>query len=126
MTKMEKLSRFELCFVTKKDLWDRVIDLHNEMVSLQSCYKTQLERNEVQNKEINELKARVSELEGVCNGLIKNYQEVTSNLNNIFGVEDIDPSKENQAKNERNNFAQAIAEVFDWGDVEEQGKITRN
>lgn len=112
MTKMEKFSKLECFFTSKKDLWDRYVDLHNELISLQSCYKSQLERN-------NNLEKRISELEGLCNGLINNYQEVTSNLNNIFGIEDIDPSKENKAKNERNMFAQAVAEVFDWGDVEE-------
>ena len=112
MTKMEKLSKLECFFMTKKDLWDRYVDLHNELISLQGCYKTQFERN-------NELEKRVKELEKLCEGLVKNYQEVTSNLNNIFGIEDIDPSKENQAKNERDSFAKAVAEVFDWSDVEE-------
>ena len=109
---MTKLSRLEVFFMSKKDLWDRVVELTNITESLQHCYKKSLETNE-------RLEKRVSELEGLCKGLVNNYQEVTSNLNNIFGVEDIDPSKENQAKNERNMFAQAVAEVFDWGDVEE-------
>ena len=109
---MTKLSKLEVFFMTKKDLWDRVVELTNGIENLEYCYKKSLETNE-------KLEKRVSELEELCKGLVNNYQEVTSNLNNIFGVEDIDPSKENQAKNERNSFAKAVAEVFDWSDVEE-------
>ena len=109
---MTKLSRLEVFFMTKKDLWDRVVELTNRMENLEYCYKKSLEANE-------KLEKRVNELEELCKGLVNNYQEVTSNLNNIFGIEDIDPSKENQAKNERNSFAKAVAEVFDWSDVEE-------
>jgi hypothetical protein len=98
-------------FTTKKDLWDRYVDLHNEMASLQSCYKTQLEKN-------NELETRVSELEGLCAGLINNYKEVTEEFKNIFGVEDIDPTQENKAKQERVSISEAITDLFDWSDEE--------
>lgn len=111
MTNMTKLSRLECVFTTKKDLWDKYVDLHNEMVSLQGCYKKALEKNK-------DLETRVKELEVLCAGLINNYKEVTEEFKNIFGVEDIDPTKENKAKQERAIISEAITDLFDWSDDE--------
>ena len=74
------------------------------------------EKIEQQQKDIENLKHSHKELFERYNGLMKNYEQLMNDIKLMCGVQEEDTKKNKKAENERQSFADAIAEVFDWGD----------
>lgn len=74
------------------------------------------EKIEQQQKDIENLKHSHKELLERYNGLMKNYEQLMNDIKLMCGVQEEDTNKNKKAEKERTSFADAIAEVFDWGD----------
>lgn len=74
------------------------------------------EKIEQQQKDIENLKHSHKEILERYNGLMKNYEQLMNDIKLMCGVQEEDTKKNKKAESERTSFADAIAEVFDWGD----------
>ena len=74
------------------------------------------EKIEQQQKDIENLKHSHKELMERYNGLMKNYEQLMNDIKLMCGVQEEDDKKNKKAESERMSFADAISEVFDWGD----------
>ena len=74
------------------------------------------EKIEQQQKDIENLKHSHKELLERYNGLMKNYEQLMNDIKLMCGVQEEDNKNNKKAESERTSFADAIAEVFDWGD----------
>ena len=74
------------------------------------------EKIEQQQKDIENLKHSHKELMERYNGLMANYEQLMNDIKLMCGVQEEDTKNNKKAESERTSFADAIAEVFDWGD----------
>lgn len=82
-------------FISKKELKDKIEQQEKDIENLKHSHKELLER---------------------YNGLMKNYEQLMNDIKLMCGVQEEDTKKNKKAESERTSFADAIAEVFDWGD----------
>lgn len=82
-------------FISKKELKEKIEQQQQDIENLKHSHKELLER---------------------YNGLMKNYEQLMNDIKLMCGVQEEDTKKNKKAESERTSFADAIAEVFDWGD----------